>query len=140
NVGFGDYFFWTLLWKTPLPILAGLAVGLLLALRRRAEGLGFLTIPAAIYALYAVSAQIHIGHRHLFPLLPFLYALCGAAGVWWSRLRKRRALVGAMALGWLAVGAVVVLLPRPASVVNQHLAYINELAGGPRAGALKLTD
>jgi 4-amino-4-deoxy-L-arabinose transferase-like glycosyltransferase len=140
NTGFPDYFLLTTLWKTPLPILAGLAIGLLQAWRRRKIGLGFLIWPIVIYAGYAITGNIHIGHRHIFPVLPFLYALCGAAGAWWLSLRRRRALVGVIALVWLAIGAAVVLLPRPASVINQHLAYLNEFAGGPRAGALKLTD
>ena len=123
NNGFPDFFFWTLLWKTPLPILIGVAMGLVLALRRRGDRLAFLVIPATLYALYAFSAQINIGHRHLFPILPFVYALCGAAGGWWEARRARRALVGAIAVVWLAMGAMVVLLPRPASVINQHLAY-----------------
>ena len=141
NTGFPDYFLKTFFWKTPLPIMAALAVGLALAWRRRKEGLGVLAIPAAVYAVYAVTAHIHIGHRHLFPIFPFLYVLCGAAGVWWSALRKRRILTGAVAAAWLALGAVVVIiLPKPKLVVNQHLAYINEFGGGPRRGALKLSD
>jgi hypothetical protein len=140
NTGFPDYFLKTFFWKTPLPIIAALVAGLLLAWRRRKEGLGVLVIPVVVYALYAVTAHINIGHRHLFPILPFLYVLSGAAGVWWSSLRKRRALVGVLAAAWFALSAVVVVLPRPARVVNQHLAYINEFGGGPRAGALKLSD
>lgn len=136
NTGFGDYFFWTTLWKTPLPILAALAVGLVLAWRRRGAGLALLVIPVVIYGGYALAGNIHIGHRHLFPIFPFLYALCGAAGAWWVANRKRLVIAPV----WLALGSVVVLLPRPASVVNQHLSYMNELAGGPRAGALKLSD
>lgn len=141
NTGFPDYFLKTFLWKTPLPIIAALIVGLLLAWRRRKEGLGLLATSVVVYVGYAATAHINIGHRHLFPVFPFLYVLCGAAGMWWSSQRKRRALVGALVVGWLALGAVVVvLLPRPALVVNQHLAYINEFGGGPLAGALKLSD
>ena len=140
NTGFPDFFFWTTLWKTPLPILAALVMGVVLAWRRRAEGFAALAIPIVIYAGYALAGNIHIGHRHLFPIFPLLYALCGAAGAWWVGLRRRRALVGIVAAVWLVAGATVVLLPRPASVINQHLAYLNELAGGPRAGALKLSD
>ena len=140
NTGFGSYFFWTTLWKTPLPSLAALVVGLVIAWRRRGAGLAFLAIPVVIYAGYALAGNIHIGHRHLFPIFPFLYALCGAAGTWWAELRRRRVLVGAVAAAWLPIASIVVLLPRPASVINQHLAYLNEVAGGPRAGALKLSD
>ena len=140
NTGFAGYFFWTTLWKTPLPILAALTIGLVLAWRRRVEGLAVLIIPIVIYGGYAIAGNIHIGHRHLLPVFPFLYALGGAVGACWAVLRRRRALVGAIAVAWLAVASVVVLLPRPASVINQHLAYLNEFAGGPRAGALKLSD
>lgn len=140
NTGFPDYFILTTLWKTPLPILVALAIGLVQAFKRRKVGLGFLAIPVVTYGGYAITGQLHIGHRHLFPVLPFLYALCGAAGVWWVGLRRRRAVVGLVAVAWLALASMVVLLPKPASVVNRHLAYLNEFAGGPRAGALKLSD
>jgi 4-amino-4-deoxy-L-arabinose transferase-like glycosyltransferase len=136
NTGFPDFFFWTTLWKTPLPILAALAIGLVMAWRRRGERLAFLTIPIVIYAGYAIAGSINIGHRHLLPIFPLLYALCGAAGTWWTAARKRLVIAPA----WLAIGAMVVLLPKPAVIINQHLAYMNELAGGPRAGALKLSD
>src|SRR5437763_2430984 len=65
NTGFPDYFFWTTLWKTPLPILAALAIGLMLAWRRRGEQLALLAIPIVIYAGYALAGNIQIGHRHL---------------------------------------------------------------------------
>ena len=68
NTGFADYFFWTTLWKTPLPILVALVLGLVLAWRRRGAGLAFLAIPVLIYAGYALAGNIHIGHRHLLRL------------------------------------------------------------------------
>ena len=122
NTGFPDYFFWTTLWKTPLPILAALVIGLVLAWRRRGDGLASLTIPIVVYAGYALAGNIHIGHRHLFPIFPLLYALCGAAGAWWVELRRRRALAGTIAVAWLAVASMVVLLPRPASCASRRFA------------------
>jgi hypothetical protein len=38
------------------------------------------------------------------------------------------------------VTANLVLLPRPASVINRHLSYLNEFAGGPVSGIEKLSD
>src|SRR5205814_6405278 len=99
-----------------------LLIGLVLAWRRRHAGTGFLVIPVLIYVAYAVTGNLNIGHRHILPIFPFLYILCGAAGVRWTELRRRRALTGVVAVAWLAAGSVVVLLPRPASVINQHLA------------------
>ena len=140
NTGFADFFVLTTLWKTPLPILIALVAGLWLAWRKRGNGLAFLAVPVILYAGYAFAGNIHIGHRHLFPIFPLLYALCGAAATRWVVMRRRRVATAIVAVAWLAVSAMVVLLPRPASVINQHLAYVNELAGGPRAGALRLSD
>ncbi len=142
NTGFPDYFLWTFLYKTPLPILVACVAGIVIAfrLRARAEGLGFVVWPALIYASYAATSNLHIGHRHIFPILPFLYALCGAAGLWWTAIRSRRAVIGVIAVVCLGISAVVVFRPSPTSVVNQHFAYLNELAGGPRGGIFKLSD
>ena len=133
NTGFPDYFFWTTLWKTPLPILVALMIGLVLAWRRRGDQLALLVLPIVVYAGYAFVGNINIGHRHLLPIFPLLYALCGAAGGWWVANRARLVLAPA----WLVFSALFVFAT---PVVNQHLAYLNEFAGGPRAGALKLSD
>ena len=141
TTGFSSYFLWTTVWKTPIPVLFGSLIGVLMAFRfrRRASHLVFLIVPSLIYAWAAATAQIHIGHRHLLPLLPLVYTLAGAAGAWWNEL-VRRAWTAVLVVAWLAASALVVFFPRPISVINQHLAYINEFGGGPKAGALKLSD
>jgi 4-amino-4-deoxy-L-arabinose transferase-like glycosyltransferase len=133
NTGFPDYFLWTTLWKTPLPILVALVIGLVLAWRRRGAQLALLALPVIVYGGYAMIGNLDIGHRHLLPIFPLLYALCGAAGAWCASNRIRLLLAPA----WLVFSA---LFSGITPAVNQHLAYMNELAGGPRGGALKLSD
>jgi 4-amino-4-deoxy-L-arabinose transferase-like glycosyltransferase len=133
NTGFADYFFWTTLWKTPLPILIALVIGLVMAWRRRGAQLALLAVPVVIYGGYALIGNLDIGHRHLFPTFPLLYALCGAVGGWWAESRARLVIAPA----WLVFSA---LFAGTTPVINRHLSYMNELAGGPRAGALKLSD
>ena len=140
NTGFPDFFLWTTLYKTPVSLIAISAAGVLFAVRRRPDRLAFLLLPALIYGWFAVTSRLHIGHRHVLPVLPFVYALAGAGASWWLARGRRRTALAIVGIGLLALGPVVVLLPRPCVVLNQHLAYINELAGGPRAGALKLSD
>lgn len=141
--GFPAFFFWTFIYKTPIPIIMAVLIGVPLALlnRERWGDIGFLFWPAATFAAFAVASNINIGHRHIFPVLPFVYALCGSLGTRWREMpRRARTIAAVIALAAIAIGPVVVLSRRPAVVVNQHLAYLNEIAGGPIAGWDKLTD
>jgi hypothetical protein len=136
NYGFPSFFFWTLLYKTTIPAIVLTIAGMLAAFRSKRGDLAFLIIPAAAYAVFAFTSSIHIGHRHFFPVLPFAYVLAGALGTW-VFAKRSRAVVATVAL---ALTANVVLLPRPLSVVNRHLSYLNEIAGGPVDGFEKLSD
>lgn len=134
--GFPLFFFWTFVYKTPIPAIALIIGGVIPAVRSRWRDLAFLIIPAAVYGTFAIAASIHIGHRHLFPVIPFVYATAGALGAAVFRNWRR----AAIAIAALAITANAALLPRPASLVNRHLSYLNEFAGGPVAGWDKLTD
>lgn len=141
--GFPFFFLWTFLYKTPIPIVILAVAGALHALRRlrtRPELL-FALIPALVFAAFAFASSIHIGHRHIMPSIPFLYTLAGSLGTLWASLsvRARRAFAAAVLFA-IPVSANVVFAGRPAVVLNQHLAYLNEFAGGPIAGWDKLSD
>jgi hypothetical protein len=130
--GFPDYFLWTTLFKTPIPTLIAIAIALFAVLRRRGDR-AFLLVPPLIYVGVAVGSAIDIGHRHLLPALAFLIVACGA-------IAPTRRLLATCAL--VAVAALFVFAPpwHPAPLFGHHLAYFNELAGGPRNGYEHLVD
>lgn len=126
--GFRSFFLWTFLYKTPLPTIIAILVGLFLALRRRGTDRIFLLAPALLYLFTSLAGNLHMGQRHLLPMYPFLYVLCGAL--------SRRWLIAAFLAG---LSCLVVFAPfQP--MLGQHLAYFNELAGGPTRGSKLLLD
>jgi hypothetical protein len=131
--GFPSYFLFTTLYKTPLPLMA-LAAAALLRLPRlgRRDGV-FLWLPLAVYVVLTFTRGLQIGHRHLLPLLPFVFVSAGeaAAAMAASRARVARAAVALLA-AWYAFGT---LRTHP-----HHLAYFNEIAGGPANGYRHLVD
>jgi len=141
--GFPAYFIWTFLYKTPIPLIAAVIFGVPLAMlyRRRWADIAFLFWPALVYAVFAFASNLNIGHRHLFPLMPFVYALCGSLGFRWRSVAPRaRRPIAIVVLIAIVIGPLVVLFPSPAVVVNQHIAYLNEIAGGPVQGWSRLSD
>lgn len=134
--GFPHYFLVAVLLKTPGAILILAAAGLAALLgpcRDRAGFLAFVLLPAAwIFVAMSLLHRIDIGYRHILPALPAILALAGAGA---ARLGsggrgQRCALV--LLFGWLTLGAV--------RVTPDHLAYFNELAGGPARGDRALID
>jgi hypothetical protein len=86
-----------------------------------------------VYAAVSLALGPQIGHRHLLPLYPFLFVAAGDAA---ARLAVWRRPTGAVLVGvlglWYALGT---LLVHP-----HHLAYFNEVAGGPANGWRQLVD
>lgn len=89
DVGFSNYFFWTVLLKTPVPTLVLIAAAIFIVFFTRTHrvALRFAWIPVLIYLLVAVRANLNIGHRHLLPIYPFLFVMCGALAVRWARFK-----------------------------------------------------
>ena len=131
--GFRYYFAVTFLLKTPVPLLllAALALFRIPRLPRREAWL--LWLPIAIYLAATATRGLQIGHRHLLPIYPFLFVAAGEAAAALVAWRPPRGawLAGALAL-WYAGGT---LLQHP-----HHLAYFNEIGGGPRNGWRLLVD
>jgi 4-amino-4-deoxy-L-arabinose transferase-like glycosyltransferase len=133
DTGFGSYFFWTFLLKTPLVtlILIAAAIALVLLTRTHRGATHFVWIPILIYLLVAVRANLNIGHRHLLPIYPFLFVLCGVLAVRWLRFTPRVRIVAA---------AVVLALLALTGFTHDRLSYMNQLAGGPDNGYRQLVD
>ena len=128
DTGFWSYFPVAFALKTPLPTLALLVVGIYLIVRRRIDRMSgfFLLIPPAIYFSLAVVSRMNIGHRHILQIYPFLFVVAGAAAAeLWKGAAKRRAVP--IFLGLWLVGSAIFIYPN-------HLAYFNELVGGPKNG------
>ena len=147
--GWWYYFPVTFLLKTPLPLLALTGLGLASSVRRVLRGATearrlemFLWIPVAVYWLVTLTRNLNIGHRHLLPIYPFLFVAAGRAAVWmWERGRKDP---GGEKAWWAARPAVALLGLWSAGsalwIHPHHLAYFNELAGGPSRGYRLLAD
>jgi hypothetical protein len=132
--GFPYYFVISYLVKTPLPEIALIAGGCVLAVVRAYRGaLAYAAVLATALYYYAcaLAAHLNIGHRHLLPMYPFLIVLAGcAAGAMIARVQLRG---WAFALyAWLAWGTL--------HIAPSYLAYFNELAGGARGGMAFLVD
>ena len=138
--GWWYYFPVTLAVKTPVPFLLLLGLAGILFVRKRPR-LGtdaFLWIPVAVYMAVAMARSLNIGHRHLLPILPFLFVAAARGAIWlWRRpgparaVAWRRASVGALLAGYAA--SVLAVHPH-------YLAYFNEAAGGPGRGYQLLVD
>jgi hypothetical protein len=144
HVGFPNYFFWTFLLKTPLPALLLVIAGIAAGTARRIPGtFVFILGPIGVYLFISIAAHLNIGQRHILPIYPFLYLLCGALVATWQRFPSLWRKVSAI----LVVGAVITSsqyvfypLGHPQRIGPHDLAYFNELAGGPRQGYRELVD
>jgi hypothetical protein len=131
--GFPQYFLVTFLLKTPVPLLLLTALAAVRVFRLTRPDAAFLWLPVVVYAAFTLTRGLQIGHRHLLPVYPFLFVAAGGAAAWlWSWRRPiGLALVAALGL-WYAGGT---LRQHP-----HHLAYFNEIAGGPANGWRLLSD
>jgi tetratricopeptide (TPR) repeat protein len=132
--GFWNYFLYAFFLKTPLPVIiaSGLAVvfkysGFNNLLKYR-EGPYLLIVPIALF-LAASFSPLQIGLRHILPIYPFLFVLCG--GTYTIMKEKFRWVLAALGLWYLGSSA---------AVHPHYLAYFNELAGGPAGGYEYLLD
>ena len=89
--GWRSFFPYAFLVKTPLGVFLVMGLAVLAAgrgLRTGTWGRFYPAIPLwtliGVYAGAAVSSHLNIGHRHLLPLYPPLFILCGASGEWLS--------------------------------------------------------
>jgi hypothetical protein len=131
--GFPHYFLVTFLLKTPVPLFLLVALALVRIPRTSRRDAVFLWLPVLVYVAFTATRGLQIGHRHLLPLYPFLFVAAGevAARLWSWRRPAGLALVCALGL-WYAGGT---LRQHP-----HHLAYFNEIGGGPANGWRWLVD
>jgi 4-amino-4-deoxy-L-arabinose transferase-like glycosyltransferase len=138
--GWWYYFLYAYLVKTPigtLLLVAWTLAALLRGSRLRMKEEMFLWIPIAGVVAITSLWKVNIGLRHILPVYPFLYIAAGRilmprGGADPGRAGRPAAVLVAACLAWNVVAA--------AGIAPHHLAYFNEIAGGPRNGHLHLLD
>ena len=131
--GFPHYFLVTFLLKTPIPLLILTLLAVLRIPRLPPRTALFVWAPVVIYVGLTLGRGLQIGHRHLLPVLPFLLVAAGEAVASLVRWRRPVGLACVAVLGvWYGAGTLV---NHP-----HHLAYFNELGGGPTRGWRLLVD
>jgi hypothetical protein len=135
QTGWWYYYLVALVLKTPIPTLVLLVAGIVaVALRWRRDAGNFWIVLPPLFLLYVLSFHYgkNYGIRYLLPAFPFLILLAGRGVDALLRLGT----YGAAAVGALLAWQVVAC----ALVAPHHLAYFNELAGGPDRARRRLLD
>lgn len=144
--GFRSYFLWTFLLKTPIPALLLMTAAIVLACVRRLpwrSRAAFLAVPVIIYMAVSITSNLNIGHRHLLPIYPFLFVLCGIVASEWQKWKSNtRRWTATATLLAIPLSCLFVFSPpwNPQKVHPHYLAYFNEFAGGPKQGYKSLAD
>jgi hypothetical protein len=133
--GFWYYFLEAILIKTPLPLLIWSVFSIAMLLRHASARVAMiLTVPWLPLLLYfSFFNKLNLGLRHVLPLYPFL-CIIAAAPIAYGKRIPGRLLYGCVALllCWNLWGAI--------RIFPHHLAYFNELVGGPSNGYRYLVD
>ena len=128
TTGWWSYFPIAFAVKSPLALLAMVAVGLAVAARSRAFAV-WLLLPIALFSGLAISSSVDIGIRHLLPAYPFLFVVAGLG------------LARVAAVSRIAAAAIVAVQLGELALMAPHgLAYFNPLAGGSARGERILVD
>jgi hypothetical protein len=134
ETGWWYYFPATFLLKTPLALLGLLALAAVA--RRREDGAphrrAFAWLPVLVYVAATLTRNLNIGHRHLLPIEPFLFAAAGAGAAAALAAGGVRRMAALALCAWYAASVL--------SVHPHYLAYFNALAGGPAGGWRYLAD
>jgi hypothetical protein len=92
----------------------------------------FVLVPPLVYFIAISASGWNIGHRHLLPVLPFLFVFVSALIPWVSQRPKVVKSGIAALVCWYVFCS--------ARISPHYLAYFNELAGGPDRGGRYLID
>ena len=112
-----------------LPVVIALAAARRLVPRREVL---FLGVPPLFYLLVAMSSRMNIGVRHILPVYAFV-AVLGAGALWSLASRDTRWRYAVAAILALHAGSSLRAFP-------SHMAYSNELWGGPARTHRLLSD
>jgi len=91
---------------------------------------------ALIYWAFSITSHLNIGVRHVFPTIPLLYIIAAGTISAASKLTSltRRAFIT------IAIALVLWAFGETAASAPHHLAYFNEIVGGPANGYKYVVD
>lgn len=127
--GWRLFFPYCFLVKTPLPVHALVGTTVVIGIRRAMSGLRsttlYETVPLwsliFVYSLSSIFSTLNIGHRHILPLYPAMFVLCGSSAAW---LRSERT-----SLRWLLAAILCLFLIESGRAYPHYLAYFNQITG-----------
>jgi hypothetical protein len=91
-----------------------------------------LFVPAAMYAMVAITSNVNIGLRHSFPVYPFVFIGVGlAAARVWPAARGARVAIVILAIG---------LFVETAAAYPNYINFFSIAVGGPKEGFNLLSD
>jgi hypothetical protein len=135
--GFPDYYVRAIAYKLPHAAQALVAVAAIFVvfpsrLRRQTRVQWLHLLPVVVVIGVASSIGMQLGIRYVLPALPFLFLFASQAARWldWQRFRFRAVLLMSL----------IAALPASFRFHPHHLAYFNELSGGPIGGRRHLLD
>jgi hypothetical protein len=135
--GFPGYYAWALLYKLPhaLQLLALLVLFWIVMPSGRSRRLltqAAILLPAIVVLAVAESSPMQLGIRYVLPVIPFavLFASQGANWLDFKAFPVRSVTIVVVAAGMML----------SARYHPEHIAYFNELAGGPLGGREHLLD
>jgi 4-amino-4-deoxy-L-arabinose transferase-like glycosyltransferase len=132
--GWWHYFLLAFLFKTPLPTLTLIPLAIFLMRRYRAPALQdelFLILPVLFFAAVTSAMADNLGIRYLLPVYPLIFIFISRVARSIARFKFAGVMTTVLAL-WYAIAAIV--------IYPDHLAYFNELVGGPGRGHRYLDD
>jgi 4-amino-4-deoxy-L-arabinose transferase-like glycosyltransferase len=132
--GWWYYYLVALVLKTPLPSLVLLGAGAVAVARRRLRDADLWIVLPPLFLLYVLSFHYgkNYGIRYLLPAFPFFLLLAGRGVDAVLRADRHGLAVVAALLAWQLAACTL--------VAPHHLAYFNELAGGPDRARYLLLD
>ena len=125
--------------KTPLiALLLAISGFFILLFSRKSIWIkSLILVPLGLFLGAAMMNKINIGLRHILPVYPFLILLAGYSG---SLIGKIKRSIMRIPLAIALCGLIVLSAARNVAGGPDHLAYFNELVGGPEQGAKLVAD
>lgn len=135
--GFGDYYLKAMWYKLPhslqlLALLSALYVLLPRGKERQIRLQVYLLTPVVVLLVVGSNGSMQLGLRYMLPVLPFLIMFASQSARWISREGDR--------MRTIAVTIAIALSALALRHHPHHLAYFNEMSGGPSGGVEHLGD